>query len=313
MHASTTPAVLLAAMLATSGLLARSPRAHAGQALQTRDRAFWVSLAERDFAVPEGTEAFALLIEMNALVGSPDPVLRDRVAYGAAARWIYRERRLTPAQQLQLVELWTGNLDDGIGEVATDRIFRRSFSALNLSILAALDNEAPFLSDSAHGKLVDRAVSYFEQERDTRGYDPGRGWMHATAHAADLLKFLARSPKLDKGAQARILDAIANKCAAFGEVFRWAEEERIAQVIRSIARRPDLDRPALERWLSALPERYRELWARAPAIDPPLFTGVQNLKLVLRSTYVALSLDANPPQNAELARRLIAQTLAKMP
>jgi hypothetical protein len=300
-------ALLLSVVLVQAGTASSPPPA------QLRDRSFWVGIADRDFAVPEGMNAFALLLEMNELLGSPDPVLRDRVAYGAAARWIYRQRLLTPPQQTQVLAMWTRNLEAGLGERTTDSIFRRSFSALNLSILAALDNEAPFLSAQEHKAFVDRALAYFEAERDRRGYDPAKGWMHAAAHTADLLKFLARSPKLTSSAQARMLEAISQKCARFGEVFQWGEDERIAQVIRSIARRPDLDRPAFERWLAGPPVRYRELWARAPSIDPGAFAEVQNLKLVLRAAYVALSLDPNLPQNTESVRRLLGDTLAKMP
>ena len=45
-------------------------------------------------------------------------------------------------------------------------------------------------------------------ERDRRGYAADTGWVHATAHTADVLRFLARSPKLPVAGQARLLAAI---------------------------------------------------------------------------------------------------------
>lgn len=40
----------------------------------------WIALAKGGFVVPEGQRAIDLLTEMNALLASPDPVLRDEVA-----------------------------------------------------------------------------------------------------------------------------------------------------------------------------------------------------------------------------------------
>ena len=42
-------------------------------------------------------------------------------------------------------------------------------------------------------------MAYLLDETDRRGYVPGLGWINATAHAADLLKFLVRNPFTDDG------------------------------------------------------------------------------------------------------------------
>ena len=39
------------------------------------------------------------------------------------------------------------------------------------------------------------ALAYLAAELDLRGIEPRVGWIHATAHTADLLKFLARNPR----------------------------------------------------------------------------------------------------------------------
>ncbi len=61
-----------------------------------RSRAEWVALATGGFIVPDGRRAVDLLVEMNPLLASPDPALRDQVAYAAAEKWILRDRRLSP-------------------------------------------------------------------------------------------------------------------------------------------------------------------------------------------------------------------------
>jgi hypothetical protein len=276
------------------------------------DRAFWVSIARSDYAIPPGEDPYKLIVEMNELVGSTDPVLRDDVAYGAAARWMYRKRLLTAEQQKEVLRMWTANLAKGIGERGTDSVFRRSFSALNLSLVAALDLQAPFLGQDEYDDLLNAALDYLARERDTRGYDAAKGWIHTPAHTADLLKFLARSPKLPLAGQRRALDAIASKASSVDSTFAWGEDERLAQVVRSIVRRGDFDAAAFTTWLAQFPEKYKELWAKAPAIDAAAFPPIQNMKLILRAAFAELSADTDLPPQAQDARALVLKSLQEM-
>lgn len=285
------------------------PEAPAGRSERGRD--FWVALVASGFEVPAGEKPFELLVEMNALLASPDPVLRDDVAYGAAVRWVYRKRLLTPLEQTQLMDMWRANLTKGLRAGRAEDAYRRSFSALNLSVLAALDNEAPFLSSDRFARLLSDALVYLETEPDRRGYDAGAGWLHATAHTADLLKFLARSPRLTKDDDARLLAGVAKACAS-SAAFTWGEDERLAQVVRSLVRRADLDNPAFEKWLAQWPAAHKDLWRNAPRIDPDRFAAVQNIKMVLRAAYTALSGDEDLSPDAIGLRQGILQTLSTM-
>lgn len=271
-------------------------------------RAEWVALRESNFAVPAGQTAIGLLRQMNALVGSTDPFLRDNVAYEAAAKWIYTNGALSSAEQREMLTLWTANLQSGLGEPTGDAAFKRSFSALNLSVIAARENAAPFLSQSEFDGFLTNVLNYLARERDTRGYDGSRGWIHAAAHTADVLKFLTRSAKMDVPSQSRVLLAIDEKCRTFGSVFQWAEDVRLAQIIVSLAKRTDFDKAAFDAWLTAVKTRRTELWKQAPAIDPQEFAKVQNLAMVLRAAYVSLSIEPIVPA-AEPARAALIDTL----
>jgi hypothetical protein len=277
-----------------------------------RERAFWVAIVANKYDVPAGEKPFELLVEMDALLGSTDPVLRDDVAYGAAANWIVRRKLLTPAQQKVLLDRWLENLTWKIGERDTDAVFRRSFSALNLSILASQENQATFLTQPEFDRFVDRVLTYLADERDTRGFDRSKGWMHSPAHTADVLKFLARNPKLTARDQARMLTAVSSKANDVGHTFAWGEDERLAQVVRSLVRRTDLDPASFDQWLEPFPARSRRLWANGPTIDPDAFPPVQNIKLILRAAFAALSADADLGPGAERARQQILKTLAGM-
>jgi hypothetical protein len=286
--------------------------APARAAENARSRDYWVAIRASDFAVPEGEQAYPLLLEMNELLGSTDPVLRDEVAYSAAARWVYRQRLLSPEQNRELLALWRASLAVGVGERDTDSVLKRSFSALDLSLLAALDNEAPFMTPEDFDGLLRDALDYLDRERDTRGYDEAKGWMHAAGHTADLLKFMARSPRLTVADQRKLLDAVAAKCVTNGSVFAWGEDERLAQVVRSVVRRADFDNGSFDTWVTAFPKRYEELWAAGPAIEVPRYVAVQNLKSMLRAAHTALAMDAELTPAAQGARTKLLGTLATM-
>jgi hypothetical protein len=272
---------------------------------------YWRELVEADFQVPEGERAVDLLLEMDALLASPDPWLRDEVAYSAAVRWIFADPVLSDDELRQVMGRWLGNLGLGPGESAADAVLRRSFSALCLSIVAARDLREPFLSQAEFDGLLDGTLGYLASERDLRGFDPQLGWIHGVAHTADVLKFLARSPRLPAAAQSRILAALDARLMTADEVFVWGENARLAEVIASIVGRADFDRTALDHWLSAWLERHRALWSGGPLIEPERFVRVQNGLQVLRSLYVALAMQGVSPP-AEAAREAVLDTVAKM-
>ena len=130
--------------------------------------------------------------------------------------------------------------------------------------------------------------------------------MHATAHTADLLKFLGRNPRLRPAAQGRILEAVAAKLRAAGETFTHGENERLAAAVQSLVLRQDFDAAAFTRFLADVAEPGAHLWDKGPLVDPVRFAAAQNAKDLLRSLYVALVLNkaaAEPPQ-AEILKTL---------
>jgi len=289
-----------------------SPLPAAAQPGPRRDREAWVALAKGGFAIPDGQNAVDLLVDMNPLLASPDPVLRDDVAYSAAERWILRERRLSPAELRVVLRMWTKNLEEGVGDTGTDGVFRRSFSALCLSVIAASDLSAPFLAPAEVKALFDQMLDYFAREKDLRGYDAARGWMHSVAHTADALKFLARNPKLGPGSDARLLAAVRAKIESADEVFAWGENDRLALALHSAVRRDDADGAALEAWAAHWVQAHSTLWSAGPQVNPQLFARVENAKQVMRSLFAALSMEAPPTRAGEAGAKALLAALAKM-
>ncbi|MBK6405455.1 MAG: DUF2785 domain-containing protein [Holophagales bacterium] len=260
------------------------------------DRTFWMALAAKDFAVPEGEPAGTLALEAADLLASPDPALRDGVGYEALARWVYRDGLVPPADLERLRLRLQAGMKKGIGESATDAAYGRSFSAIGLAILAAADLKKPWLSREAFDELLAASTTYLGDEKDLRGFVPGSGWVHATAHTADILKFLARNPKLGAAGQARIVEAVAARLRTAGVVFSWGEDERLALALLSLTRRKDFDPKPLEAWLAALAAENTALWKNGAAIDPKAFVAVRAQKQALVHLAALLAREEAPPE-----------------
>ena len=279
---------------------------------QTRSRADWLALAKSGFAVPAGRSAAALLVEMNPLLASPDPALRDDVAFTAGEKWIVRERLVPPDDLRRLMALWSANLADGLGSQGDDRVFKRSFSALSLSLVAAREVATPFLRAAEAQHLFDRLLDYFQRERDLRGFDATHGWMHSVAHTADAFKFLARGTHWVPGNLPRLLEAIRAKIDSSDVVFVWGENDRLALALQSAVRRPDADLPAVEAWCTRWVAAHTALWASGPQVNPGQFARVENAKQLLRSLHAALSMESAPTPQGESARTTVLAALARM-
>jgi hypothetical protein len=268
-----------------------------GPLQEPRPKEYWDAIQRAGYAVPEGESAYELLVELSQHLDSRDSQLRDDLAYTIATNWILRNRLLRPDELRGLARLWTQNLSVGVGEVNTDTVLLRSFSALDLALIASLDNEAPFLDADEFAALLDAALAYLAAERDLRGWVEGVGWVHATAHTADLLKFLARSRHLEPAGQKRILTAVAVRMTETqGHVFTFGEDERLAATVVAVLAREDHDPEAFDAFLTQLAEAPRAL-ARAGRYDPALYAGAQNSKNLLRALHVFLAAAArsSPP------------------
>ena len=277
-----------------------------------RGKPVWLALA-RECTVPAGESAARLVSEAVSLLGSPDTEWRDDVGYGVVASCVYQKRLLGPEDRRELVSRLSANLRRGIGETGTDSVLLRSFSALDLSVLAALENADPVLDDAGYRRLLEGALAYLGDERDLRGLEPRVGWIHATAHTADLLKHLARDARFTAADQRNLLDAAwARMAVPATPVFTHAEDERLAAALLSVVRRSDFDPALLDPWLARFVALEKTVWEKAPP-DRGVLDASQNARNLLRSFYVQLSLPEPPPTAGQaVARDRVLATLQQI-
>jgi Protein of unknown function (DUF2785) len=269
------------------------------------DREYWRQIAKNHYAIPAGQEAFPLLQELSGYLGSSDPELRDDLAYSMVAVWIGRQKKLSAEQLVTFVEQWQGNLRSGIGETGTDSVFKRSFSALCLSVLGERELKEPFLGETRYRALLDTALTYLGDERDLRGFDTKKGWIHATAHTADLLAALAENKLFTKQDQERVLKAIAQRLASANEIFSYGEQDRLANVAAAIASREDFDSEGWKSWVAQMDKEDKVVWQESPPKVQAL-ARYENDSYFLGATISQISLRPATSASTEAQKAVLA-------
>jgi hypothetical protein len=273
---------------------------YSSQSESVQGKEYWQAIAKNNYRTPAGESMADLSRSLNAMLGSPDPEMRDEIAYQTFAQWIYQNHALSPADLRPLIAEWLGNLSKDIGSVGTDAVLRRSFSALVLSVVVARDNAAPFLEEEEFRGILRGAIAYEDAEKDLRGYDSDKGWLHSAAHAADLLKFLGRSRYVTPADQAAILGAISRKMRSADTVFTFGEDERMARTVLSIVARADFDGGGFHEWLANC-KPVPPTAARPPIAHLRTYQNLKNMLAKLEVLLVSLPPDAPHAKEATLA------------
>lgn len=299
---------VLLCFLCSVGLVS-APRAAKGQGTaggqSGHGREFWGQIAKNHYAIPAGQEAFPLAKELSGYLGLPDPELRDDLAYSILAVWITRQKKFSTEDLVTLLEEWQANLRAGVGETGTDSIFKRSFSALCLSALAERDLIQPFLGEARFRTLLNAALTYLGDERDLRGFDAKKGWIHATAHTADLLAALAQNRFFSKQDQGRVLKGITQRLETASEIFRYGEQDRLANVAAAIASRGDCDNEGWSAWVAQMDKEDRVVWNDSPPKMQAL-SRFQNDSYFLSATAAQILLRPPSSTSAEAQKSVLA-------
>lgn len=205
----------------------------------------------------------ALVAELVDLLASPDPEVRDELAFATLATWVHE--KVVPDERLRPLG------DEMARRLDAEQVRTRCFAPLVLDVIVA-----------ARGVCEPAWVAAFERwypaENDLRGYDPTLGWLHAVAHGADLLGDLGLRD--DVGAR-RMLDlAVARMLAPTDSVWRDGEDERLAYALGKLLTRADLPETDAVEWLAPVAAEF-ETGEPGPVPAP-----VTNTVHTLRALYL---------------------------
>lgn len=210
------------------------------------DRKQLDALKAKEFEIADEAERQAFAKAITACLASPDPELRDGIAYEALMHML-REKQLTPETMKALAVDLSARLKAPEGGGV-----ERPFAALALSEVARADRIEAYLSDEELAKLVADAQAYMTGINDYRGFDEQDGWRHGVAHGSDLLMQLALNPRLDKRELGLIVTAVGAQVAPRGESFIHGESERLARPILAAAAHDAMTKDQWKDWLAKL-------------------------------------------------------------
>lgn len=199
------------------------------------------------FEIADSAEREQFALTIMACLPSPDPFLRDGIAFEALthmlrANQLGAELRIGMARDL-LTRL-SAELGDG---------FERPFAALVLSEIVRADMIEAYLPPDLRNDIVNAAVTYMQSIDDYRGFEEGAGWRHGVAHGADLLMQLARNPQISAPEQlAAIRDAVAAQLTPSAHFYIYAEPERLMRPIIMLAQRGHFPEANWTEWFTGI-------------------------------------------------------------
>ncbi|MDJ1174631.1 DUF2785 domain-containing protein [Roseofilum capinflatum] len=291
------------------------------------DVEFLKSIVENRFAVPDRHQVAELTPKLMANLGAVKWELRDR-SYMTLSAWIWGwhdRTHYSQAEMLELAEQPKRNIQIGLGEAESDRVFLRTYSILLLNDLTDFHRHHPYLDEGEIRDRMELYLTYLEQEQDLRGYVGGeKGWAHGMAHVADSLALLSLNSYLNESDLIRLLDAIASKLRQpVSSVYLHSEEERLARAAVSICQQDRLAIKQIKVWLNRLIEpdlrrpSGRFVWDdfenhpwRKILTDPTeKLCAYRNLQNFLRAFYFQWRKKEDNPERKQTVEYLIEDAL----
>lgn len=232
----------------------------------------WDEILAHDFAVPADRPAAELAAELCAMIGSPDPKVRDDTAYPVLAVWTGRG----------VLDGHLASLGDRlIAKVKDGPIYQRTFAAISLSWVVLRDARTDELSREVVLRWLAAFSQWWRQETDLRAWDPRLGWLHAPAHGADALRAFGRSGKLAAPQLQDLLELAADRLLADCDyLYGHDEDGRIAYAQATVLTRTELTTAAATGWLDRLHE------AIASGVPGPVPPWAANTLRTLAALYI---------------------------
>ncbi len=215
---------------------------------------------------------------------SPDPAVRDDGAYQALA-----ELAGDGALDDHLLEL-----GDRAAALLTDgTVQARSFGALLLALVIDRDNRTRRADDASTLRWLAAACRWYPTEPDTRGWDPGLGWLHAVAHGADALGELAASPRTGRDHLTLLLDAMVSRAVEPTDQ-HWLQDEddRVALAVMAVLLQDVLDVEQVRGAIGRLSTGWTEVAAG------PVPAVADNCVRLARTLHLQLTLGVRPEPGA---------------
>jgi hypothetical protein len=205
------------------------------------------ALRTSKFAITDQGERQGFAEAVVACTASPDPFLRDQIAFEALSHML-REGQIGPEARIRIARDLLARLR------GTDtQGFARPFAALVLAESVRADKIEAHLPAALRRDIADAAITYVATANDYRGFDEREGWRHAVAHGADLLMQIANNPNFKDRAQLdRLRDAVGAQIAPASHFYIYGEPERLMRPIVILSQRGLFTQAEWDAWFEKL-------------------------------------------------------------
>lgn len=265
------------------------------------------ALKSSEFKLDDATRRGRLALGLLDCLGSPDPALRDGIAFEAWSAWL-RAGALDEATRLAALERLLPRIAP---EAPAGAGFDAPFAALVLSEIARTDRVSPWMAPAMRERLLAAGTAYLASVRDYRGFDAREGWRHGVAHGADLMLQLALNPALDKPQLDRIFAALATQVAPEGHAYVYGEPERLARPLLYGALRGLHTEADWKAWFEALATPGRAASWREAVGAPEGLARRHDLRAFLLAVYAEIAEEQRPALAA--MRPAVQEALKNVP
>ncbi len=206
-------------------------------------------LRQQQWQVSDQQRRQQLASAMLACLSSPDPTLRDEIAFESLSFWM-RAKLLDDITVRHISTELQSELSANQASKHSD--FARPFAALVMAEVARVDRITPFMTELERDKMVKLAANYLSTVKDYRGYDEKQGWRHGVAHGADWMLQLSLNPALTTEHHLLMLQALATQIKTDQHFYQYGESERLMMPILYLALRSPIDQAGWQQWFDAL-------------------------------------------------------------
>ena len=190
-------------------------------------------------------------------LGDPSPEIRDELVFTSLARGIQEE--LFTKEQFQFISAMIvsdGGLDKELDKLGASTL-DRSFRALIYANLLSCDGTKESLyyqqlSSPIRATMLNQGLHYLTKEKETTGYSPQFGWIHAFAHGGDLLTEVICHPSFPKSNIAEVFEIIGKIFKRVEIRFTNDEDWRLARAFYEPILRGKIEPSLLTAWLQTV-------------------------------------------------------------
>lgn len=268
---------------------------------------YWRDVIRTGLRLPQDRTLSELTAELTVMLGSPDPEIRDGIAWAALSTWLEQgvyDELIPGLGDGMAAGLVTGLTRSGKSAVPGDHsVLRRAMSARALGACLRVGGARGLVSGTTVLRWGDLLAGWFLREPDSRAHLPGAGEARALARGAEALAELAASPFLQAPELTVVLDIVADRALDPGTTpLISGELDAMAGAVRAALLRGLIPTSVTIPWLARIAAGAHpgaHLTRETQLSDP--WVACHNSQALLRALHLQLELSQPPvPDRADL-------------